>query len=102
MTLAAGQAERTIDVTLRLADANPTEDITVIINGEPQIPFLQETVTATVANGTLLEVDGRKHEKPFSVIVESVSDEGQLLYYTSEVPVNRSIEQIGRALIPMQ
>ncbi len=90
-----------IAVTLRLADAQPTEEIAILVNGQERIPFSQETVTVTCPNGTLLEADGTRYPQPFSVLIDAVTDEGVLLHEATEVKVNRDIKTIGRALIRM-
>lgn len=88
-----------IDVTLRLMDTAPDENIVLLVNGSERIPFTQETITVTIANGTLLEVDGTKYDRPFSVVIDSVTDEGVLLHNATEIKVSQSIEVVGRALI---
>jgi hypothetical protein len=85
-------------VSIRLEGVEDIAQVTLFVNGEPYGDFSQNPMTVTVGNHALLEVDGRKVDKPFSAAIvgksENVSLQGEV-----QTDIQGEIRYLARVLL---
>lgn len=87
------------EITLTLIDAQPGSDIEILQNGQPIAIFYNENIKVTVSDNSVLEIDGRRVNKPFSVSVSGIPSNIDAENITDIVHVNSNISLIGRIFV---
>jgi len=86
------------EITLRLNGVHPSDDIKILQNGEAISVFYDKEVKITVADNSVIEIDGSKTKQEFYVEILSVSDNIRL-ETVSQIRVNSNIAMIGRVFV---
>ncbi len=90
----ANNTDKVFNVTLKLCDFKPDENIAILSNGDIVAYFVNETIELTVNNNSVLEIDGRKINNSFSV--EVISKDKTLTDIPNKITVNSNIAMVGR------
>lgn len=83
------------EITLELIDTKPDEKISVLQNGEPVATFFEKTVKVNVPDNSVIEIDGSKIEKIFSVQTTGFSD-NIVNKNSKKIKINRNIVILDR------
>jgi hypothetical protein len=95
----ADSAGTLAELTLSLIGAEPAPEIEILQNGQPVAVFYDREIKITVSDNSVIEIDGRKIKKPFTVEITAVSPNAALENNTASVAVNSNISRIGRIFI---
>ncbi|MCK9479691.1 MAG: hypothetical protein M0R40_09395 [Firmicutes bacterium] len=87
------------EITLTLVDAQPCPDIEILQNGQPIAIFYEEKIKVTVSDNSVLEIDGRRVNKPFSVVVSDIPSNIDIENIANIAQVNSDISLIGRIFV---
>ena len=87
------------EITLSLKGLEANTDIKVLQNGEIVAFFTQNTMTVTVCNNSLIEIDGTKVENKFSVSIDNQSQNISFSDETREVVVDKNIVILTRVFV---
>jgi len=86
------------EITLKLNGIQPSDEIKILQNGEPIAVFYDKEIKITVADNSVIEIDGSKIKQEFYVDILNISDNIKL-ENISQIRVKSNIAMIGRIFI---
>ncbi len=86
------------EITISLNGVHPSDDIKILQNGEPIAVFYDKEIKITVADNSVIEIDGSKINKEFYVDIINVSDNIKF-ENVSQIRVNSNIAMVGRIFV---
>ncbi|OQB15904.1 MAG: hypothetical protein BWY15_00030 [Firmicutes bacterium ADurb.Bin193] len=87
------------ELTLTLEGTEPSPDIEILQNGQPVSVFYDKTITITVSDNSVIEIDGRKIKTPFFVVITAVSENIEIENNPDILEVKSNICYVGRIFI---
>lgn len=86
-------------LTLKLIDTAPDENINILINGVPEYIFNQETLVIDTRNNCVIEIDGTKLKSSFKVKIINKSDNIAINCIDKEIEIHSNIEVLTRIFL---
>lgn len=86
------------EITLKLNGIHPSDEIKILQNGEPIAVFYDKEIKITVADNSVIEIDGSKIKQEFYIDILNISDNIKL-ENVSQIRVNSNIAMIGRIFV---
>ena len=84
---------------LKLIGIEPNSNIKVLVNGYEKYVFDKEIISIAVKNNSLIEIDGTKMKKPFSVKIINVSSNIASNLKSKKISVSSNIEILARIFL---
>ena len=86
------------EITLRLNGIHPSDDIKILQNGEPIAVFYDKEIKITVADNSVIEIDGSKIKQEFYIDILNISNNIKF-ENVSQIKVNSNIAMVGRIFV---
>ena len=86
------------EITLRLNGIHPSDDIKILQNGEPIAVFYDKEIKITVADNSVIEIDGSKIKQEFYIDIINISNNIKF-ENVSQIKVNSNIAMVGRIFV---